>query len=71
MCPLGYMSSSASAFREAEVRSCFCIGPQNGDPVCPCKMRSHTEREMGLRALEILAKIHKPRARVKAIGRLV
>ena len=19
---------------------CFCIGPQNGDPVCPCRMRS-------------------------------
>lgn len=19
--------------------TCFCIGPQNGDPVCPCEMR--------------------------------
>ena len=18
---------------------CFCIGPQNGEPLCPCKMR--------------------------------
>lgn len=20
-------------------RQCFCIGPQNGQPVCPCRMR--------------------------------
>jgi hypothetical protein len=20
--------------------SCFCVGPQNGDPVCPCQMRN-------------------------------
>ncbi len=20
--------------------TCFCIGPQNGDPACPCEMRS-------------------------------
>ena len=19
---------------------CYCIGPQNGEPLCPCKMRS-------------------------------
>ena len=19
--------------------SCFCVGPQNGEPLCPCKMR--------------------------------
>jgi hypothetical protein len=19
---------------------CFCIGPQNGEPLCPCRMRS-------------------------------
>lgn len=23
-----------------EVRACFCVGPQNGDPVCPCRMRA-------------------------------
>jgi hypothetical protein len=22
-----------------EPRACFCIGPQDGDPVCPCRMR--------------------------------
>lgn len=28
-----------SAYPKDEVRSCFCIGPQNGQPVCPCQMR--------------------------------
>jgi hypothetical protein len=23
-----------------QVRSCFCIGPQNGEPECPCRMRN-------------------------------
>jgi hypothetical protein len=23
-----------------ESRSCNCIGPQNGEPLCPCQMRS-------------------------------
>lgn len=23
-------------------RQCFCIGPQNGQPLCPCQMRSVT-----------------------------
>lgn len=22
-----------------EVKQCFCIGPQNGEPLCPCRMR--------------------------------
>lgn len=22
----------------AESRACFCIGPQNGEPLCPCMM---------------------------------
>lgn len=21
---------------------CFCVGPQNGDPVCPCAMRNRS-----------------------------
>ena len=25
---------------DIEIRPCFCVGPQNGDPVCPCQMRS-------------------------------
>lgn len=27
------VSSQAS-----EMRACHCVGPQNGDPVCPCRM---------------------------------
>ena len=23
-----------------EASSCYCIGPQNGSPVCPCQMKS-------------------------------
>lgn len=34
--------------------ACNCVGPQNGDPVCPCMMGAHRERELGKRALEIL-----------------
>lgn len=22
------------------MRPCFCVGPQNGEPLCPCRMRS-------------------------------
>lgn len=25
-----------------EMRACCCVGPQNGDPVCPCQMRNVT-----------------------------
>lgn len=23
-------------------KECYCVGPQNGDPVCPCRMRDVT-----------------------------
>ncbi len=26
--------------REAQPHACFCIGPQNGQPECPCRMRA-------------------------------
>ncbi len=26
--------------------ACFCVGPQNGEPLCPCQMR-HVERRNG------------------------
>ncbi len=32
--------------REPEMRSCFCIGPQNGDPVCPCRMRDRAPENL-------------------------
>ena len=25
---------------KVETHPCFCIGPQNGEPLCPCRMRS-------------------------------
>jgi hypothetical protein len=54
-----------------EAHACNCIGPQNGAPVCPCRMPAYQELQAGKRALEILAKIHKPRIRVKAGSNLV
>lgn len=26
--------------RKQQVRPCFCVGPQNGQPACPCAMRN-------------------------------
>ena len=34
-----------------EMRPCFCVGPQNGDPVCPCMMR-HVKLRNGRMILE-------------------
>ena len=53
--------------KSQEARACNCIGPQNGNPVCPCMMPAHREREAGKMALEILRRqVTKPRVRVKA-----
>jgi hypothetical protein len=52
-------------------RACFCIGPQNGDPVCPCMTPEYTRRKLADMALEILMKRRdKPRIRVKAGSRV-
>jgi hypothetical protein len=24
----------------SDTRACMCVGPQNGEPVCPCRMRN-------------------------------
>lgn len=45
---------SGYAISSAMTRACNCIGPQNGDPVCPCAMPAYHERELGKKALEIL-----------------
>lgn len=29
----------------ASARACACIGPQNGEPLCPCQMRGVTIRD--------------------------
>lgn len=38
--------------KEPAPHPCFCVGPQNGEPLCPCGMRSkHAEEH------KMLAKI--------------
>lgn len=34
----GYVHTFPSSL--PTTHACGCIGPQNGDPVCPCRMRS-------------------------------
>lgn len=36
--------------RSEQPRACFCIGPQNGDPICPCGMRAKRAEEQILLA---------------------
>jgi hypothetical protein len=65
---LDYLSGSTPAM---ETRACNCIGPQNGDPVCPCMMPEHNRRKMADWALEVFMGKHKPRHRVKCGRRVV
>ena len=37
--PMKY-DRQASNNDTSDVRLCFCIGPQNGEPLCPCRMRN-------------------------------
>ena len=34
------MSSYTVSLQSADSHACCCVGPQNGDPLCPCQMRS-------------------------------
>jgi hypothetical protein len=57
----------ATSVPSMEVHACNCVGPRNGDPVCPCMMHSYNRRKAGELALEILTRmVNKPRIRVKA-----
>ena len=29
----------------ANAHACFCVGPQNGQPLCPCRMRGLAHRD--------------------------
>ena len=56
-------------------RACNCVGPQNGDPVCPCAMPGYRERQLGERALDLLRKMGRagdiketPAEKAKRIG---
>lgn len=53
-------------FPKGEVRACFCTGPRNGDPVCPCRMAEYNRRKLADLALTALAFRKKLRIRVKA-----
>jgi hypothetical protein len=52
-----------------EMHTCGCVGPQNGDPVCPCRMPEYNRRKMADMALELFMGKHKPRIRVPAPSR--
>lgn len=36
----GWLLKRAALEDGHEVHACNCIGPQNGKPVCPCRMRN-------------------------------
>lgn len=31
--------------RDIHVAPCHCVGPQNGEPLCPCRMRMVVKRD--------------------------
>jgi len=63
-----WLTSSKFRMQVRETRACNCIGPQNGDPVCPCQMSEYMRRKMADAALELMMR-GKPRIRVPAISR--
>lgn len=46
-------------------RSCFCIGPQAGESLCPCAMRAESDKDRRLRELEAEVR------RLKGSGRVL
>lgn len=49
---------TAAQDNRQQSRACNCMGPQNGDPVCPCAMPAYREREATKRALQSLTTGH-------------
>lgn len=41
--PEQYNTMSAGAGQASQSRACGCVGPQNGQPRCPCMMRNVKE----------------------------
>jgi hypothetical protein len=31
--------------KELKAHACHCVGPQNGEPLCPCMMRGVTKKD--------------------------
>jgi hypothetical protein len=53
--------------RDEEVRACYCIGPQNGEPECPCRMRYRGGIALGYEdLLNLLERKRKPRVAAKS-----
>lgn len=46
--------------KDEELRPCFCVGPQPGEKLCPCALKSDKGRE-----IEFLNNIMKIRGRSK------
>ena len=64
---MGYFDIFAPSTSATATRACNCVGPRNGDPVCPCMMPEHNRRKAADRALDVLFRMRvKPRVRVKA-----
>ena len=34
-----WTEEAARESKDTRSKMCFCMGPQNGDPACPCKMK--------------------------------
>lgn len=34
------------------MNACFCVGPQNGEPLCPCRMSARSAKDRRLDYLE-------------------
>lgn len=50
--------------------ACNCLGPQNGEPLCPCQMnaaRSHIDQWRGLTAADVIDVITGKRSRRKPL----
>lgn len=41
---LRQMAQSRASEALGKVHSCYCMGPQNGQPLCPCQMVGVIER---------------------------
>lgn len=37
--------AGSAIYASGATRACNCIGPQNGEPYCPCMMRNVVERD--------------------------
>ena len=41
----GHYDADIKRSGRADIHACFCVGPQNGEPLCPCGMRGLVQRD--------------------------